>query len=156
MKLSTKGRYAIRAMANIALNKAKKPITLLNLAKHQGISLSYLEQLFSLLRKNSLVSGNRGPGGGYTLANSPKNITVAQILKAVNEKKDKPINYQKKDEVIWEGFSNKLYKHLDTITLDSLIQDISQNETAITKESLTNQKSNITEAPIVTEKTTYQ
>ena len=95
MKLSTKGRYAIRAMINIALNKTNTPTTLLNLARHQNISLSYLEQLFSLLRKNNLVSGIRGPGGGYKLANNPKNITIAQILNAINEKQGKLIDYQK-------------------------------------------------------------
>ena len=143
MKLSTKGRYAIRAMINIALNKTNTPTTLLNLARHQNISLSYLEQLFSLLRKNNLVSGIRGPGGGYKLANNPKNITIAQILNAVNEKQGKLIDYQKKDELIWEDFSNKLYKHLDTITLNSLIEGALQTEAAITEESL------ITEKPLI-------
>ena len=143
MKLSTKGRYAIRAMINIALNKTNTPTTLLNLARHQNISLSYLEQLFSLLRKNNLVSGIRGPGGGYKLANNPKNITVAQILNAVNETQGKLIDYQKKDELIWEYFSNKLYKYLDTITLNSLIEGASQTEAAITEESL------ITEKPLI-------
>ncbi len=143
MKLSTKGRYAIRAMINIALNKTNTPTTLLNLARHQNISLSYLEQLFSLLRKNNLVSGIRGPGGGYKLANNPKNITIAQILNAINEKQGKLIDYQKKDELIWEDFSNKLYKHLDAITLNSLIEGALQTEAAITEESL------ITEKPLI-------
>jgi Rrf2 family iron-sulfur cluster assembly transcriptional regulator len=143
MKLSTKGRYAIRAMINIALNKTNTPTTLLNLARHQNISLSYLEQLFSLLRKNNLVLGIRGPGGGYKLANNPKNITIAQILNAVNEKQGKLIDYQKKDELIWEDFSNKLYKHLDAITLNSLIEGALQTEAAITEESL------ITEKPLI-------
>ena len=143
MKLSTKGRYAIRAMINIALNKTNTPTTLLNLARHQNISLSYLEQLFSLLRKNNLVSGIRGPGGGYRLANNPKNITIAQILNAVNVKQGKLIDYQKKDELIWEYFSNKLYKYLDTITLNSLIEGSSQTEASITEEAL------ITEKPLI-------
>jgi Rrf2 family iron-sulfur cluster assembly transcriptional regulator len=143
MKLSTKGRYAIRAMINIALNKTNMPTTLFNLARHQNISLSYLEQLFSLLRKNNLVSGIRGPGGGYRLANNPKNITIAQILNAVNEKQGKLIDYQKKDELIWEYFSNKLYKYLDTITLNSLIEGSSQTEASITEEAL------ITEKPLI-------
>jgi Rrf2 family iron-sulfur cluster assembly transcriptional regulator len=143
MKLSTKGRYAIRAMINIALNKTNMPTTLFNLARHQNISLSYLEQLFSLLRKNNLVSGIRGPGGGYRLANNPKNITIAQILNAVNEKQGKLIDHQKKDELIWEYFSNKLYKYLDTITLNSLIEGSSQTEASITEEAL------ITEKPLI-------
>ena len=67
MKLSAKGRYAIKALVNIATNDSKTPKTLLEISKYQGISLSYLEQLFSLLRKHDLVSGVRGPGGGYRL-----------------------------------------------------------------------------------------
>ena len=84
MKLSGKGRYAIKAMINIALNKSKKPKTLLDISKHQGISLSYLEQLFALLRKHNLVSGVRGPGGGYKLSLEPKDISIAQIINAIN------------------------------------------------------------------------
>ena len=84
MKLSAKGRYAIKAMINIALNTSKEPKTLLQIAKHQGISLSYLEQLFALLRKHNLVSGIRGPGGGYKLSDLPENITIAQIINAIN------------------------------------------------------------------------
>ena len=84
MKLSAKGRYAIRAMINIALNDSNTPKTLLEISKHQGISLSYLEQLFALLRKNNLVAGVRGPGGGYRLSADPSEITIAQIIKAIN------------------------------------------------------------------------
>ena len=84
MKISAKGRYAIRAMINIALNESKEPKTLLEISKHQGISLSYLEQLFALLRKGNLVSGVRGPGGGYRLSSDPNNITIAQIINAIN------------------------------------------------------------------------
>ncbi len=84
MKLSAKGRYAIKALVNIATNESSSPKTLLEISKYQGISLSYLEQLFSLLRKHNLVSGVRGPGGGYTLKDSPDNITIASIIKAIN------------------------------------------------------------------------
>ena len=80
MKLSAKGRYAIKALVNIATNDSKSPKTLLEISKYQGISLSYLEQLFSLLRKNDLVSGVRGPGGGYRLKDNPDNITIAKII----------------------------------------------------------------------------
>jgi Rrf2 family iron-sulfur cluster assembly transcriptional regulator len=85
MKLSAKGRYAIKALVNIATNDSKTPKTLLEISKYQGISLSYLEQLFSLLRKHNLVSGVRGPGGGYTLKDNPDNITIASIIKAINQ-----------------------------------------------------------------------
>ena len=139
-------------MINIGLNNTEIPVTLQNLAKHQKISLSYLEQLFSLLRKNKLVSGIRGPGGGYKLAHNPKNITISQILNAINERQDEVIDENKKDDVIWNGFSNKIYKYLDTITLDSLIENTEQIGNAITEETLVTQESSITETNIVTEK----
>ena len=121
MKLTAKGRYAIKAMISIALNASKNPKTLLEISKHQGISLSYLEQLFSLLRKSNLVEGIRGPGGGYKLSANPKNITIAQIINAINSDNEHNLSSEKKDEVIWEKFSDRLYKYLETVTLGSLI-----------------------------------
>jgi len=151
MRLSTKGRYAIKAMVNIGLNNTEIPVTLQSLAKHQKISLSYLEQLFALLRKSKLVSGVRGPGGGYKLAHNPKNITISQILDAINEKQDEVIDETKKDDIIWNIFSNKIYKYLDTITLGSLIENADQIGNAITEEALITKESSVTEATIVTE-----
>jgi len=121
MKLTAKGRYAIKAMINIALNTSKNPKTLLEISKHQGISLSYLEQLFALLRKSNLVAGVRGPGGGYRLSTDPENITIAQIINAINSDKEHNLSSENKDEVIWEKFSDRLCKYLETITLSSLI-----------------------------------
>mgnify|MGYP003965214519 FL=1 len=123
MKLSAKGRYAIKAMINIALNTSKEPKTLLQIAENQGISLSYLEQLFALLRKHNLVSGIRGPGGGYKLSDLPENITIAQIINAINS--DTVVNdaSERKDEVIWSKFSAKLCNYLETVTLGSLISE---------------------------------
>ena len=136
MKLSAKGRYAIKAMINIALNTSKEPKTLLEIAKYQGISLSYLEQLFALLRKHNLVSGIRGPGGGYKLSDEPENITIAQIINAINsdvEQKEVP---ERKDEVIWSTFSAKLCNYLETVTLGSLITEnssVNMSESAQTE-----------------------
>ena len=121
MKLTAKGRYAIKAMINIALNVSKDPKTLLEISKHQGISLSYLEQLFALLRKSNLVAGVRGPGGGYRLSTDPENITIAQIINAINSDKEHNLSSENKDEVIWEKFSDRLCKYLETVTLSSLI-----------------------------------
>ena len=123
MKLTAKGRYAIKAMINIALSTStsKDPKTLLEISKHQGISLSYLEQLFALLRKSNLVAGIRGPGGGYRLSTDPKNITIAQIINAINSDKEHNLISENKDEVIWKKFSDRLYKYLETVTLSSLI-----------------------------------
>ena len=123
MKLSGKGRYAIKAMINIALNNSKQPKTLLEISKHQGISLSYLEQLFALLRKHNLVSGVRGPGGGYRLSVEPKDISIAQIINAINSDKPAMVGSESKDEVIWDNFSARLCIYLETVTLGSLIED---------------------------------
>ena len=123
MKLSAKGRYAIKAMINIALNTSKEPKTLLEIAKYQGISLSYLEQLFALLRKHNLVSGIRGPGGGYKLSDEPENITIAQIINAINSDVTQNQTPERKDEVIWSKFSAKLCNYLETVTLGSLITE---------------------------------
>ena len=121
MKLSAKGRYAIKALVNIATNESSSPKTLLEISKYQGISLSYLEQLFSLLRKHNLVSGVRGPGGGYTLKDSPDNITIASIIKAINPENAIDDEHQKTDDVVWSKFSDKLTKlsrYSDTWKLD--------------------------------------
>ena len=130
MKLSAKGRYAIKALVNIATSDSKSPKTLLEISKYQGISLSYLEQLFSLLRKHNLVSGVRGPGGGYTLKDSPDNISIASIIKAINPEHTSDVNHDKTDDAVWASFSNKLTDYLDTVTLGSLIDEAksSQNE----------------------------
>jgi len=133
MKLTAKGRYAIKAMINIALNASKDPKTLLEISKHQGISLSYLEQLFALLRKSNLVAGVRGPGGGYRLSTDPENITIAQIINAINSDKEHNLSSENKDEVIWEKFSDRLSKYLETITLGSLIDGEEIND--ITKDN---------------------
>ncbi len=144
MKLSAKGRYAIRAMLNIAMNDSNTPKTLLEISKHQGISLSYLEQLFALLRKNNLVAGVRGPGGGYRLSADPSEITIAQIIKAINSDTTRSLEHQKTDELIWERFSDKLCKYLETVTLGSLIDEgvdvVSTNE-SVTEESLITEES---------------
>ena len=123
MKLTAKGRYAIKAMISIALNTSKEPKTLLEISKNQGISLSYLEQLFALLRKGNLVVGVRGPGGGYRLSADPKNITIAQIINAIYNNNEHNLSSEKKDEVIWKKFSDRLCKYLETVTLISLIDE---------------------------------
>src|SRR5262249_40762352 len=83
MKLSTKGRYAVMAMADIALNATGKPVPLGDVADRQGISQEYLEQLFAKLRRANLVESARGPGGGYTLSREPDEIGIAEIIQAV-------------------------------------------------------------------------
>ena len=86
MKLTSKGRYAVMAMADLAKNNAKKPINLTEISLRQGISLSFLEQLFLKLKKNNLVQSSRGPSGGYLLSKTPEKITLSSIIKAVDER----------------------------------------------------------------------
>lgn len=85
MRLTTKGRYAVTAMLDLAINHESETVTLRNIAEKQKISLSYLEQLFAKLRKHELVKGMRGPGGGYRLARSADEISIADIIVAVDE-----------------------------------------------------------------------
>ena len=86
MKLTSKGRYAVMAMADLANNNVKKPISLTEISLRQGISISFLEQLFLKLRKNNLVQSARGPSGGYVLTKPPKEIKLLNIINAVDEK----------------------------------------------------------------------
>jgi len=86
MRLTTKGRYAVTAMLDLALHYKDGPITLADISQRQGISLSYLEQLFSKLRKQGLVDSTRGPGGGYRLSRDANQIAVADVITAVDEK----------------------------------------------------------------------
>ena len=85
MNLNTKGRYAVMAVLDLALNSKDHPIALVNVAERQNVSLPYLEQIFSKLKNAGLVQGARGPGGGYTLAREPDAITIAHVLDAVGE-----------------------------------------------------------------------
>src|SRR3954451_24760202 len=88
MRLTTKGRFAVTAMVDLAMRQNRGPVTLAAISERQHISLSYLEQLFGKLRRAKLVSSVRGPGGGYNLVQSPHQITVAHIVRAVDEPRD--------------------------------------------------------------------
>lgn len=88
MKLTTKGRYAVTAMLDLALHNDGDPVSLAEISSRQSISLSYLEQLFSKLRKNKLVISMRGPGGGYRLGRDPESVSIADIIVAVDENID--------------------------------------------------------------------
>jgi Rrf2 family iron-sulfur cluster assembly transcriptional regulator len=130
MKLSTKGRYAVTAMMDIALHEKVGPVTLADISQCQGISLSYLEQLFSKLRKNGLVKGVRGPGGGYRLARDASEISVADIIDSVDEKLDFTKCGGKGDcnkgeqcltHKLWHDLTNDLHHFLEGIKLDQYV-----------------------------------
>ncbi|HKK06480.1 MAG TPA: Fe-S cluster assembly transcription factor [Gammaproteobacteria bacterium] len=126
MRLSTKGRYAVTAMMDLALRAHQGPVTLADISSNQGISNSYLEQLFSRLRKNGLVTGVRGPRGGYRLARGAHEITVADIISAVDESVDATRCRGKENcqdgercltHELWMELSASLFDFLDSITL---------------------------------------
>jgi Rrf2 family iron-sulfur cluster assembly transcriptional regulator len=110
MKLTSKGRYAVMAMADLARNTTKKPVSLAEISLRQGISLSFLEQLFLKLKKNNLVLSTRGPQGGYILNKSPEDIKLSYIIDAVGEKV-KTIKCKKESKRGCNGKSMKCIAH---------------------------------------------
>lgn len=130
MKLSTKGRYAVTAMMDLAIHDHEGPVTLADISNCQGISLSYLEQLFAKLRKSGLVEGVRGPGGGYRLGKPASQISIAQIISAVDENIDATRCRGNEDchsgekcltHKLWSDLSVRLFDFLDDLTLASFI-----------------------------------
>jgi len=130
MRLTTKGRYAVTAMLDLALHEAKGPISLADISKRQEISLSYLEQLFAKLRRAELVGSVRGPGGGYRLGRNADDISIAAVVDAVNESIDitrceGKSNCQKGDVCLthhlWFDLSDQIHSFLNKITLGELV-----------------------------------
>lgn len=131
MRLTTKGRYAVTAMLDLALHAQKRPVSLSDISSRQGISLSYLEQLFSKLRQQALVSSVRGPGGGYRLSRDAAEIYVAEIVDAVNESVDATSCGGKGDcqegeqcltHHLWMDLSTQIHNFLSEISLASLLE----------------------------------
>ena len=132
MKLSTRGRYAVMAMADIASNSDGKPIALAEIARRQEISLSYLEQLFGKLRRGQVVTSVRGPGGGYLLSRPAENIRVSDIILAVDEpikatrcQPGSPFGCRSNrsrclTHDLWEELGNQIYLFLSSTTLDDV------------------------------------
>jgi len=130
MRLTTKGRYAVTAMLDLALHDQNGPVPLAEISVRQGISLSYLEQLFSKLRKKDLVCSIRGPGGGYQLKQATCAISIADIVDAVNETIDTTRCRDKGDcqdgekcltHHLWRDLSKQIHSFLSEITLESLM-----------------------------------
>jgi len=122
MKLSTKGRHAITAMMELALRHSKGPVTLADISVEQSISVSYLEQLFARLRNHGLVTGMRGPGGGYCLRRPAAEITIAEILSAVDDamparRERIPGEEWPQSVIMWNQLSARIYDYLNDLTL---------------------------------------
>ena len=133
MKLSTKGRYAVMAMVDLATNSEGRPVSLADIAERQEISLSYLEQLFAKLRRGGLVNSVRGPGGGYLLARAADETRVADIVLAVDE----PIRATRctpgqpfgcrgnqtrcQTHDLWEELGNQIYLYLSSVSIGDVI-----------------------------------
>jgi len=140
MKLTSKGRYAVMAMADLAKNYVKEPISLTEISLRQGISIDYLEQLFSKLRKNNLVQSTRGPSGGYLLSKPPDEIKLLSIISAVDEK-IKTVKCRKESKKacngklikcithnLWEDLENHINKFFENNTLsDILFKEVKNN-----------------------------
>jgi len=131
MRLTTKGRYAVTAVLDLALHQDTGPVSLAAISERQDISLSYLEQLFAKLRRNDIVSSTRGPGGGYKLTNGVDEVSVSDIILAVDES-CKVVDcadsagchdgaYQCLTHDLWQELSNEIRAFLDGITLSEII-----------------------------------
>ncbi len=133
MRLTTKGRFAVTAMIDLGLRQASGPVTLAAISQRQEISLSYLEQLFGKLRRHALVESTRGPGGGYTLARAPADITVAEIIISVDEPIDATQCGGKENCMgegarcmthdLWTSLNTKMVEFLDSISLQKLVDE---------------------------------
>ncbi len=144
MRLSTKGRYAVTAMIDLALHDEVRPVALTDIAETQKISVSYLEQLFARLRKNRLVKGMRGPGGGYRLARPASEVTIAEIIAAVDEQIDMTRCAGKENcqdgekcltHELWADLSKQLYDFLHGITLGQIVQWPAVQKVAVRQEA---------------------
>jgi Rrf2 family iron-sulfur cluster assembly transcriptional regulator len=133
VKLSTKGRYAVMAMVDLAAHSDGKPVALAEIAERQEISLSYLEQLFAKLRRGSLVNSVRGPGGGYLLAHRPEDTRVSDIIMAVDEPirttrctPGQPVGCRSNQSRclthdLWEELGNQIYLFLSSVSVADVV-----------------------------------
>ena len=156
MRLTTKGRFAVTAMLDLAINETQdaadnKPVTLAAISERQDISLSYLEQLFSKLRRQGLVKSVRGPGGGYNLAKAYNEISVSEIINAVDEQIDATQcggNENCKDEGrcmthdLWTALNTKILEYLAGVTLADMVASQQDGK----KITITPRSSNLTSA----------
>jgi len=140
MRLTTKGRFAVTAMIDLALRQDNGPVTLAGISQRQEISLSYLEQLFGKLRRHEIVESVRGPGGGYNLARKAEDVTVADIIIAVDEPldatqcggkqnchgADQKAGTQCMTHDLWSTLNEKMVEYLDSVSLKDLVDQQKQ------------------------------
>jgi len=139
MKLTSKGRYAVTAMLDVALHSQHGPVPLADISERQAISLSYLEQLFARLRKENLVTSVRGPGGGYQLGKSASEIAVGEVIRAVDESVDATKCQGQSDcqggvrcltHSLWQDLSDRITAFLNSITIGELMRQREVTEVA--------------------------
>lgn len=132
MRLSTRGRFAITAMIDLALRQSTAPVPLQDLAQRHRISMSYLEQMFARLRQHGLVESTRGPGGGYTLARTAQGISVADIIGAIEDgayertsatPRETSVSAQEMTQDLWEALQSTVMNYLKTVSLQSLADE---------------------------------
>lgn len=130
MRLTTKGRFAVTAMIDLALRQSGGPVTLAGISERQRISLSYLEQLFGKLRRHRIVNSVRGPGGGYCLAKPMESISVADIIVAVDEpldatscggKENCQNDHRCMTHELWANLNEKMFEYLNSVSLAALV-----------------------------------
>ena len=145
MRLTSKGRYAVTAILDVALHTQLGPVPLADISERQGISLSYLEQLFSRLRKNGLVQSIRGPGGGYRLGCEAQNISVGQVINAVNESVDATKcggsggcqdGVECLTHTLWSDLSIRIQEFLDSISIAELMNKQNVQEVAESQDNV--------------------
>ncbi len=141
MRISTKGRHAVMAMVDFAKHGGERPVPLADVAQRQMISLSYLEQLVAKLKKNGLVKSMRGPGGGYILAHELQNISIQQIVSAVDSTagRERPVfegenlTARQLTEQLWQDISEEVQNYLRAVTLDDVLNrregDVKKSQT---------------------------
>ncbi len=148
MRLTTKGRYAVTALLDLALHARKGPVSLADISERQEISVSYLEQLFAKLRKNGLVKSVRGPGGGYRLSRDAEEIFVAEVIDAVDETLDVTRCEGRGDcqggercltHELWMDLSEQIHSFLSGISLQSLVNRSGIRKVAERQDNLKNQ-----------------
>jgi Rrf2 family iron-sulfur cluster assembly transcriptional regulator len=152
MRLTTKGRFAVTAMVDLAMRQNRGPVTLAAISERQHISLSYLEQLFGKLRRHRLVSSVRGPGGGYNLALPPASVSVADIVTAVDEPLDATQCGGKENCLddrrcmthdLWATLNKKMYEYLSSVSLADLVEHQNGKHVAVLHDRRSEEKEKV-------------